>query len=360
MCVGGSGGGREAPGGVRGGREAPPVRLQVFRGGAIYQAKGVEKAAAEAAGDAAGAAADAVDAGVVVGCKARVCSDKERNICGLQGRVAHITPAGVASLEELKSHDVFTVPVGDLKPMAHLKAALSLLPHTLTLKVKMEIVMECVWDEGRAGEDELEPRTMELAGNHPVMLVTDHVQTWWSYLKHAFAKKLKKRVFCADPQHLWSYWQAHLHGNKTAEAMGRAITRQCRDADLVLLPCWERQPDHWTLLAVDVQAEEMRYYDSLQLEHPLCRCLATGVKYMLQYDKKGKCQWMPEDIPERHNHCRQEGIDCGFYVAWWLEVGQSQWDSEGEIAKIQCPGPGRPHLSTPDSDSSRRAVNFPL
>ena len=192
---------------------------------------------------------------------------------------------------------------------------------------------------------------MELAGSHPVMLCVDHVQTWWSYLKHAFAKKLKKRVFCADPQHLWSYWQAHLHDSKNAEAMGRAITRQCRDADLVLLPCWERHPDHWTLLAVDVQAEEIRYYDSLQEPHDLCGILANHLQTMLKHDPKGNCQWLPADLPQRRNHCRQSGVDCGFYVAWWLEVGKSHWDSEGEISKIQYPGPGnrpfRPRIRIP-------------
>ena len=148
--------------------------------------------------------------------------------------------------------------------MAHLKAPLQLWPHRLSAAAKMEILMECAWDEGRAGEDELEPRMKELQGNKPVMLVVDHVQTWWSYLKRAFAPRLKKKVFCADPQQIWSFWHAGMNNKTYEEMMGKSIARQCRKADLVLLPCWEFGPEHWTLLAVDVQAKEIRYYDSLE------------------------------------------------------------------------------------------------
>ena len=50
----------------------------------------------------------------------------------------------------------------------------------------------------------------------------------------------------------------------------------------------------------------------------MCFLLADRLVAMLK-EQKGRFQWLPEALPQRWNHCRQPGVDCGFYVAWWLE-----------------------------------------
>ena len=146
---------------------------------------------------AAGAAGDAAGAGVAapmvhVGCRARVCSDRQRAVCGLQGRVAAIT-GGMATLEVEPARQVVTVLQADLVPLGHLQDPKALHARDLTFEGKMQILYEVGWDAPRAGEDKFEPRMKELEGDKAVMLTVDHLQTWWCYLKDAFATELQKK-----------------------------------------------------------------------------------------------------------------------------------------------------------------------
>ena len=48
----------------------------------------------------------------------------------------------------------------------------------------------------------------ELEGDEAVMLTVEHLQTWWCYLKDAFATKLQKKVCLVDALQVHNWWHA--------------------------------------------------------------------------------------------------------------------------------------------------------
>ena len=47
----------------------------------------------------------------------------------------------------------------------------------------------------------------------------------------------------------------------------------------------------------------------------MCQLLADSMVAALRLEWK----WLPDRLPQRRNYCRQSGVDCGFYAAWWME-----------------------------------------
>ena len=136
-----------------------------------------------------------------------MCSDYKKAVCGLEGRVTALH-AGMVTLQVEPTMQVVTTPQADLVPLGNLQDPKKLNVRDLTVAGKMQILYEVGWDAPRAGEDTFEKRMKELEGDKAVMLVGEHLQTWWSYLKGAFATKLQKRICMVEPLHLHNWWHA--------------------------------------------------------------------------------------------------------------------------------------------------------
>ena len=123
-------------------------------------------------------------------------------------------------------------------------------------------------------------------------------------MKVEFAPKMQKRIGLVDPLLVYSWWHAGMDNKEHQAVMEKAIRRQVKQTDVALVPVFELHPAHWTLLVVDLQQKTCRYYDSLDESHIMCKLLADSMVACL----KQKWTWLPEKLPERHNHCRHPPV----------------------------------------------------
>ena len=76
---------------------------------------------------------------------------------------------------------------------------------------------------------------------------------------------------------------------------------------------------HWTLLVLDRDVKEARYYDSLLKPKADNVVIADLFMGMLKKEAADDFSWLPDAVPQRRNSCRQGPLECGFYVCAWME-----------------------------------------
>ena len=86
---------------------------------------------------------------------------------------------------------------------------------------------------------------------------------------------------------------------------------------LALLPLLVAE--HWTLLAVDQQQRQCRYYDSLPVQSEKSWLVADFVLEQLKNSDVEAAQWLPSKVPDRRNEAYQGPLHCGFYICHWME-----------------------------------------
>ena len=89
--------------------------------------------------------------------------------------------------------------------------------------------------------------------------------------------------------------------------------KHCR---ILSLPIYARE--HWALLQLDQEERTLKFADSLN--GPVYARILEAAGDALKYWKQLPCcHWVPTEVPQRWNKVRQGPLQCGFFVATWLE-----------------------------------------
>jgi len=99
-------------------------------------------------------------------------------------------------------------------------------------------------------------------------------------------------------------------------------------AEMILCPIWSTS-EHWTLLAINIEEKEIRYYDSLQPASAMC--MMNAMKIIHELKKMAAWDWIPHglEITIRNAAYQGNGIDCGVYTAHYMEEEIRNWRGEG-------------------------------
>ena len=178
---------------------------------------------------------------------------------------------------------------------------------------------------------------LEVAVEKQEELLAHHIELAWRFMVWALEAPAAAGDMCLEAS-LAGHWK-HLQNQSqeknaaNAEAACERLVKICKyiqmrasSADtavqkILLVPVHGMQPQHWTLLVVQMDQDEekvkaCRYYDTLQQEHQDCRTTAEGMLEMIQH---GFQQTEMLQLPARANSCTQTGSDCGLYTICYME-----------------------------------------
>ncbi len=280
------------------------------------------------------------------GLRVRICSDRHGRVsCGVEGVVVRVRNDRVHLKTD--THALHDVPVSVVYKC-------SLLQPPCRLKNLRQVsaihrgawLVECGWNEHFAGEDTFKSCAEHLAGEAPVMIGHHHLRLYWRLLQWALPlETAPRKVVYLDPELLWS-WHGGVTESEDPEDLKKqfaVILRQCSEfaGALVLIPIWKSE--HWTLLVLDHLERTCRYYDSLLGQMEATHLVADFLLAELKKTGRPDLQWLPEVCPDRRNGSRQDRLQCGFFVGWWLEeecrymLGEG-WCSRGWPDALQVRG----------------------
>ena len=97
---------------------------------------------------------------------------------------------------------------------------------------------------------------------------------------------------------------------------------------MMLIPVWASS-EHWTLLAINTEEKEIRYYDSLQPASTMGMKNAHEILKLLK--KMSAWEWLPDEptINIRNAAYQSNGVDCGAYVVHYMEEEIRYFRGEG-------------------------------
>ena len=202
-------------------------------------------------------------------------------------------------------------------------------------------------DEERAEAEELFPpvalEKVYKLGRH-LSLPLLQMQMWMWLLTRDFELKSIGRIKLLNPAHVHQIclqMQLPDAAERFVQEIG-TLSAELQSAQLILLPVWGDDPEHWTLLKVAKVDEkwQVNYKDSLSTLHKGCKENAEKLTTLLA------CALMV-DLEFPKDRCNQKmqpkgSLECGFFVCHWLEESIREELSEGPFA-IGAPNVSRVH-----------------
>ena len=259
------------------------------------------------------------DGTVKVGAQVCVCTDRDRLTCGRVGQVQQILAETVtvetSTLQVLQAARAEVRLLSDFGQPLQAKQA-----YRMTNEQKLQMLMQCGWDDDREQDDTFDAMQAVLKGTTPILLGVDHLKTWSCYQAWALNVEAIGRPVEFLAGDLLRAWYVGLSDSKEnpehLEKLRVTWTRQCAVKDsLAFLPVWSEV--HWTLLVIDHTLQECRYYDSLKDMQTSNWLYADA---LLSELKKAKVlPWLPAKCPDKANYCVQGPLECGFYACWFME-----------------------------------------
>ena len=164
----------------------------------------------------------------------------------------------------------------------------------------------------RAGADSPEGWAAELASDEPMLLPGEIMDLWVRFLLWNGGSPLQV-----------GYMETYtLEKLKDAEEIAsrdgilEALEEKFKHCSHLFLPICAG--GHWTLLQASQKERSVAFADSLN--GPVSGVMLDHVLEALRNWKlMPSWSWVPVVAPERCNRCRQGPLECGFYVATWLE-----------------------------------------
>ena len=269
-----------------------------------------------------------------VGDKVRIWSDRYgKQWCGKQGEVKSFT-GEMSMVVETDTLQKQTVHLDDVELLAGLKPATAAKNlRQLPGAVREQWLMETGFgNEVMLPEDSFATAVDCLKSKEDVWVTTEMLSFFWRFTH--WGLEWPSGVAYVDPQ-LTHSWYKHDGEGDEGDDMLKTKWRTILKAfsgpvKVVLIPL--TVGEHWTLLVLQMQQNVVKYYDSLKFEsesgYLAADMLLTKLKQ--QDDLKG-LGWLPEVCPHRCNCSLQGTMQCGYFVAWWMEeevrelMGQGRW-----------------------------------
>ena len=99
--------------------------------------------------------------------------------------------------------------------------------------------------------------------------------------------------------------------------------------------------EHWALLVAQVKSKEVKRYDSLLVVTEVGYLAADTLLTKLKTTGLEHLEWLPGSCPHRCYTLVQGPLECGIFVAWWMEderrelLGQGRW-CRGWPKPLEC------------------------
>ena len=276
--------------------------------------------------------------GLKLGANVRIWSDRHgKQWCNKTGVVKSFT-SNLSLVVETDTLQRQTVMIDEVELVSCLKAVVPAKNlRQITGALREQWLMECGFgSEIRLVEESFSASMEQLKGKADVYVTTEQLTFFWSFTH--WALEWPDGIEYIDPQLMWA-WVNHdgegEEGERDQQLKWRAMWQKLsrKGVKLMLMPL--TVSDHWTLLVVQCSSLQVQYYDSLKFESESGWMVADMLLSKLKQEalKEGleHLQWLPDVCPHRCNEALQGTLQCGYFVAWWMEEevrelqGQGRW-----------------------------------
>ena len=164
----------------------------------------------------------------------------------------------------------------------------------------------------RTGADAPEAWVAELRSGKPMCLPGEILDLWIRY--NIWRHGLQMQV-----GYMESYTLEKLRDSESKVETHRLLERlekKFKDCSQLLLPMFAG--GHWVLLQADKLKKQLKFADSLG--GPVSDQVLKKTEEALAFWRRlPTWSWVPAEVPVRWNSVRQGPLQCGFFVATWLE-----------------------------------------
>ena len=276
--------------------------------------------------------------GFKLGDRVRIWSDRHGKQWCSQTGVVKSFASDLSLVMETDSLQRKTVISEEIELVSGLKAvAAAKNLRQISGAIREQWLMDCGFGaEIRLVEDSFSASMEQLKGKADIYVTTEQLTFFWSFTY--WALEWPDGVEYVDPQLLWA-WVNHdgegEEGERCEQLKWRAMWQKVsrKGVKLILMPL--TVSEHWTLLVVQCSSLQVQYYDSLKFESEsgwmVADMLMTKLKQEAFKEGVEHLQWLPDNCPHRCNEAVQGTLQCGYFVAWWLEEevrelqGQGRW-----------------------------------